>query len=80
LAGGLAEEVAWDVDQRKTSPFFSVRFKICLHENLDGFPAGMNFDAYRRVAQIHFVSATIPSPHNRVRHFSSASGPASLVS
>jgi len=59
---------------------FSVRFKICLDKNLDGFLAGMNFDAYRRVAQIHFVSATILSPHNRVRHFSSASGPASLVS
>ena len=44
LAGGLAEEVAWDVDQRKTSSFFSVRFKICLHKNLDGFLAGVNFD------------------------------------
>jgi hypothetical protein len=38
-----------------------VRFKICLHKNLDGFLTGMNFDAYRRVAKIHFISATILS-------------------
>lgn len=42
----LAEQVAGDVDYRKTSPFFRVRFKICLHKNLEGLLTGMNFDAY----------------------------------
>jgi hypothetical protein len=73
---GLAEQVAGDVDYRKTSPFFRVRFKICLHKNLDGLLTGMNFDAYRRV-KLHFISATILSSDNRVRHFYATSGPAS---
>jgi hypothetical protein len=29
----------------------------------------MNFDPYRRVFKIHFVSATVLSSDNRVRHF-----------
>src|ERR1700726_4277499 len=66
---GLAEQVAGDVDYRKTSPFFRARFKICLHKNLDGLLTGMNFDAYRRVVKLHFISATILSSDNRVRHF-----------
>jgi hypothetical protein len=74
---GLAEQVAGDVDYRKTSPFFRVRFKICLHKNLDGLLTGMNFDAYRRVVKLHFISATILSSDNRVRHFYATSGPAS---
>ncbi|MHC2504700.1 hypothetical protein ACVI8K_011679 [Bradyrhizobium barranii subsp. barranii] len=74
---GLAEQVAGDADYRKTSPFFQVRFKICLHKNLDGLLTGMNFDAYRRVVKIHFVSATILSSDDRVRHFYATSGPAS---
>ncbi|XSC42792.1 hypothetical protein ACF1BQ_031805 [Bradyrhizobium sp. RDT10] len=74
---GLAEQVAGDVDYRITSPFFRVRFKICLHKNLDGLLTGMNFDAYRRVFELHFISATILSSDNRVRHFYATSGPAS---
>jgi len=74
---GLAEQVAGDVDYRKTSPFFRVRFKICLHKNLYGLLTGMNFDTYRRVVKIHFISATILSSDNRVRHFYATSGPAS---
>src|SRR6266481_2135184 len=74
---GLAEQVAGDVDYRKTSPFFRVRFKICLHKNLDGLLTGMNFDAYRRVVKLYFISATILSSDNRVRHFYATSGPAS---
>lgn len=74
---GLAEQVAGDVDYRKTSPFFRVRFKICLHKNLDGLLTGINFDTYRRVVKLHFISATILSSDNRVRHFYATSGPAS---
>jgi hypothetical protein len=75
--GGLAEQVAGDVDYRKTSPFFWVRFKICLHKNLDGLLTGMNFNAYLRIVKLHFISATILSSDNRVRHFYATSGPAS---
>jgi hypothetical protein len=73
----LAEQVAGDVDYRKTAPFFRVRFKICLHKNLNGLLTGMNFDAYWGVAKIHLISATILSSDNRVRHFYATSGPAS---
>ena len=68
--------MAGDIDYRKTSPFFCVRFKICLHKNLDGLLAGIDFDAYRRVAKIHFVSPTVLSPDDRVRHFFATPGPA----
>ncbi|WP_161532273.1 hypothetical protein [Bradyrhizobium sp. LCT2] len=36
---------------------------------IDDLLTGMNFDAYRRVVKIHFISATILSTDNRVRHF-----------
>jgi hypothetical protein len=61
--------VARDVHYGKTSPFFRMRFKICLNENLDGLFASMNFDAHRRVPKINFVSAAILPSNNRVRHF-----------
>lgn len=69
--------MAGDADYCKTPPFFRVRFKICLHKNLDGLLTGMNFDAYRRVVKIHFISATILSSDNRVHLFYVTSGPAS---
>jgi hypothetical protein len=77
LTRGLAEQVAGDVDYRKTSPFFRARFKICLHKNLDGLLTGMTFDAYRGVVRLHFLSAIILSSDNRLRHFFATSGPAS---
>jgi len=43
-------------------------FKICLNKNLDGLVAGVDFDADRCIAEIDFVSATIISPDDRVRH------------
>jgi hypothetical protein len=61
--------VARDVHYGKTSPFFRMRFKICLNENLNGLFASMNFDAHRRVPKINFVSAAIFPSNNRVRHF-----------
>jgi hypothetical protein len=76
----LTEQVEGDVDYRKTTPFFCVGFEIGLHKNLDGLLAGKDFDAYRRVAKIHFVSPTILSSDNRVGHFFAISDPASLIS
>ena len=37
-------------------------------KNLDGLVAGVGFDADRCIAEIDFVSATIISPDDRVRH------------
>lgn len=67
--GGLAEEVSGDVDYREASSFFCMRFKIGLHKKLDGLFAGIDFDAYRRIAKIHFVSPPILSSDDCVRHF-----------
>lgn len=61
--------MAGDIDYGKTSPFFRVRFEVCLHKNLDGLLTGMNFDPYRRVFKIYFVSATIAPSDNCMRHF-----------
>jgi hypothetical protein len=46
-------------------------------KNLDGLLTGMNFDAYRGVVRLHFISATNLSSDNRLRHFFATSGPAS---
>ena len=54
-----------------------MRFKVCLDKNLDGFLAGIDFDAHRRTAKIHFVPPTILSSDNRVRHFFATSVPVS---
>ena len=60
--------MAGDIDYGKASPVFRVRFEVCFYKNLDRLLAGMNFDPYRRVFKIHFVSATVLSSDNRVRH------------
>jgi hypothetical protein len=40
----LTEQVAGDIDYSKTPPFLCVRFKICLHKDLNSFLAGINVD------------------------------------
>jgi hypothetical protein len=75
----LTEQVAGNVDYCKTPPFFGVCLDISLHKNLDGLAASVNFDPYRRVAKIHFVSAAIVSSDDRMRHFLPTSDPASLI-
>ena len=42
--------------------------KICLNKNFDSLVTGVDFDADRGIAEIGFVSATIVSPDDRVRH------------
>jgi hypothetical protein len=64
----LTEQVPWDVENREAAAFLRMGLKICLNKNLDGFIAGVDFDADRCIAEIHFVSATILSPDDRVRH------------
>src|SRR5712691_7982904 len=71
----LAEKVAWDVDYCKATSLFRQRLKICLDENLDGLPAGINFDTDRRIAKIYLMSATVLPPNNSVRHSRSPSLP-----
>ena len=48
----LAEKMAGDIDYRKASSLFCAGFEICLHEELDGLLAGINFDADRRITEI----------------------------
>jgi hypothetical protein len=70
----MAEQVPWDVEQSEASASLRMGLKIGLDKDLDGFVAGVNFDADRGIAEIDFVPATIVSTNNRVRHF----GPAPL--
>src|SRR6516164_2667487 len=65
----LAEKMAGDIDYRKASSLFCAGFEICLHEDLDGLLAGINFDADRRITEIYLVSATVAPPDDRMRHF-----------
>jgi hypothetical protein len=65
----LAEKMAGDIDYRKSSSLFCAGFEICLHEDLDGLLAGINFDADRRITEIYLVSATVAPPDDRMRHF-----------
>ena len=48
--------------------FLGMGLKIGLDENLDGLVAGMDFHAYRCIAEIDFVPTTIVSANDRVRH------------
>jgi len=64
--------MAGDIDYRKASPFLRMCFKIGLHKNLHSLLARVNFHAYWRVFKIHFVSATILSSDDRVRHFTTS--------
>src|SRR5438552_2954833 len=66
--GVVTEQVPWNVEDREASAFLRIGFKICLNKNLDSLVAGVDFDADWCIAEIHFVSATIPSPDDRVRH------------
>jgi hypothetical protein len=61
--------VPWDVEKDKAAAFLGMGLKIGLDKNLDGFVAGVNFDADWCVAEIDFVPTTIVSTNNRVRHF-----------
>src|SRR3954462_12852054 len=46
-----------------------MRLKVRLDEYLDCLFAGVDFNADRRIAEIHFVPAVILSPDDGVRHF-----------
>jgi len=58
----LAEQVPWDVEKDETSASLGMGLKIGLDKNLDGFVAGVNFDADRCIAEIDLVPTTIASP------------------
>jgi len=47
-----------------------MRLKIRLDKDLDGFLAGVHFDADRCIAEIDLVPATALPSDNRVRHLS----------
>jgi hypothetical protein len=79
LTGCLAEKMARDVDDSKTSAFLRMRLKISLYKNLDSLIAGTHFHAHRRVPKINFVSATIPPSDNRMCHLCTTLSANSLV-
>jgi hypothetical protein len=67
-ARSFTKQMAGNVDYRKAPPLFRMRLKVCLDEYFDRLFAGVDFNADRRIAKIHFVSATILSPDDGVRH------------
>ena len=62
------KQVPWDVENGEAAAFLGMGLKICLNKNFDGLVTGVDFDADRGIAEIGFVSATIVSPDDRVRH------------
>jgi len=75
----LAKKVARDVDEGKASTLFSERLEIRLDEYFNGFFAGIDFNANWCIAKIHFVSATIVSPDDGIRHFRPAPDKSDVV-
>jgi hypothetical protein len=68
----FTKQVAGNADYREAPPLFRMRLKIRLDEYFDRLFARVDFNANRRIAKIHFVSATILSPDDGVRHFRAA--------
>jgi hypothetical protein len=65
--------VAWDIEKDEAAAFLGMGLKIGLDKNLDGFVAGVNFDADWFIAEIDFVPATIVCSDDRMRHLGFAS-------
>jgi hypothetical protein len=65
--------VAGNVDDCKAPPLYRMRLKVCLDEYFDRLFAGVDFNANWRIAEIHFVSPTILTPDDGVRHFRAVS-------
>ena len=57
LGGGLAEQAPWDVEQRESSSLLWQFVGVGFDDYLDGFLAGVYFDAYGAVFKIDFVSS-----------------------
>jgi hypothetical protein len=55
----FTEQMARHVNNYEPPSFFCMRLVIRLDEDFDGFLAGVNFDAHRRIAKIHLVSTAI---------------------
>jgi hypothetical protein len=56
LGGGLAEQAPWDVEQRESSSLLWQFIGVGFDDYLDGFLAGVDFDAHGAVSKIDFVS------------------------
>ena len=55
LGSGLAEQAPWNVDQRESSSLLWQFVGVGFDDYLDGFLAGVDFDAYGAVFKIDFV-------------------------
>jgi hypothetical protein len=78
-ARSFTKQVAGNVDCREAPPLFGMRLKICLDEYFDRLFAGVDFNTNRRITEIYFVSATILSPDDGVRHFRPAPDKSEVV-
>src|SRR6266567_334115 len=68
FARSFAKKVAGDVDYCKPPSLFCKHLKIRLDEDLDRLLAGVDLNANRCSAKIHFVPATILSSNDGMRH------------
>ncbi len=61
----------WNVEQRKPAAIRRREIVDCFDDDLDGFVAGIHFDANLSVFKIYFVPAAIAAANNGVGHVSS---------
>ena len=71
--GGLAKQVAGNVEKGEAPTFLREHFGIRLDENLDGLFAGINLDTNGRVAEIDLVASSVCSANDGVGHYRLAS-------
>ena len=67
--GGLAEQVAGNVEDGEAPSLLRERIEIRLDENLDGLFAGINLDTNRRVAKLNLVASSVRSSNDGVGHY-----------
>ena len=66
--GGLAKQMAGNIEKGKTATLLWERVEIRLDENLDGLFAGINLDPYGHVAKVDLVASSVRSSNDGVGH------------
>src|ERR1700677_2846390 len=68
LGGGLAEQAPWDVEQRESSSLLWQFIGVGFDDYLDGFLAGVDFDAHGAVSKIEVVPSACFAANNSIGH------------
>ena len=68
--GGLAKQMAGNVENGEASTLLRMRLEVRFDENLDGLFAGVDLDTDRRVAEVDLVASSVLSSNDGVRHCS----------